>query len=230
VSRIFASLAFFSLIMLSIAMIMGFYLDLNAPVVRLRELSDRRDELKMASTVAENHTAELERVRTMLEESRSNFSDERKRGARHMLVGIAAALIVVLVCSISITYFIGTNRWCREVVETYGLNADLLRESQNLKRRAFSWAVLGISIAMVITALGAAADPGTGIAHTAEWVTPHLVAALAGICLIGYCFYSLWGAIIKHHFVIQRIMGQVHDLRLVRELETSSETHAPLSR
>lgn len=228
-SRIFASLAFFSLAMLSIAMIMGFYLDLNAPVVQLRELSGRRDALKMASTVAENHTAELERVDTMLDRTRSDFGDEREWGALHMLVGIAAALVVVLVCSISITYFIGTNRWCREVVETYGLNAALLRESQDLKRRAFPWAVLGIMSAMVITALGAASDPGTGIVHTAEWVTPHFVAALAGICIIGYCFYSLWSAIIKNHFVITRIMVQVNNLRLVKELETSSEVHAPLS-
>src|SRR5687767_12650005 len=40
---------------------------------------------------------------------------------RHMLLGIAAALMTLLVCSVSITYFVGTSRWFKEVTETYRL-------------------------------------------------------------------------------------------------------------
>ena len=37
----------------------------------------------------------------------------------HRLTGLAAALAVVFVESVVVTYFIGTSRWCKEVVETY---------------------------------------------------------------------------------------------------------------
>ena len=39
----------------------------------------------------------------------------------HRLSGVAAALAVVLVNSIVVTYFVGTSRWCKEVAETYQL-------------------------------------------------------------------------------------------------------------
>ena len=40
----------------------------------------------------------------------------------HRLSGVAAALAVVLVNSIVVTYFVGTSRWCKEVAETYQLS------------------------------------------------------------------------------------------------------------
>ena len=46
----------------------------------------------------------------------------------HRLAGTAAALMVVFVESIVVTYFIGTSRWCREVVQTYQLDLDFLSD------------------------------------------------------------------------------------------------------
>src|SRR5262245_39259475 len=63
---------------------------------------------------------------------------------RHMLTGIAAALAVVFVESIVVTYFIGTGRWCKEVTEAYQLPPDDLAESARLKRRTFPLALLGM--------------------------------------------------------------------------------------
>ena len=59
-----------------------------------------------------------------------NFSGHAARMTLHMLLGAAAALMTVLVNSITITYFIGTSRWCKEVCETYQL------ESPNWPSRA----------------------------------------------------------------------------------------------
>src|SRR3989304_423650 len=68
-------------------------------------------------------------------------SDETLNWATvHRLAGIAAALAVVFVESVIVTYFIGTSRWCQEVVETYQLPAELARQSNRLKRRTFPWA------------------------------------------------------------------------------------------
>jgi hypothetical protein len=47
----------------------------------------------------------------------------------HFLTGLMAALAVVLVESVVVTYFIGTSRWCKEVVETYNLNTAAVEES-----------------------------------------------------------------------------------------------------
>ena len=43
----------------------------------------------------------------------------------HRLSGVAAAISVVLVNSIVVTYFVGTSRWCKEVSETYELRLRL---------------------------------------------------------------------------------------------------------
>src|SRR5688572_12328140 len=59
----------------------------------------------------------------------------------HFLTGLAAALSVVFVESVVVTYFIGTSRWCKEVVETYRLDAVAVHASNRLKRRTFPWAL-----------------------------------------------------------------------------------------
>src|SRR3954465_11561386 len=78
----------------------------------------------------------------------------------HRLTGVAAALAVVFVECIVITYFIGTSRWCKEVVDTYQLDRSNIAESNRLKRRTFPWALIGILTVVGIIALGGAADPG----------------------------------------------------------------------
>ena len=62
----------------------------------------------------------------------------------HMLTGTSAALAVVFVHSIAVTYFIGTSRWCKEVTETYQLEAQALQMSTRLKRTTFPWCLLGM--------------------------------------------------------------------------------------
>ena len=65
-------------------------------------------------------------------------------GTVHRLSGVFAALMVVLVNSMAVTYFIGTGRWCREVVETYGLSAALTQGAKAIKRAAFPGSVIGM--------------------------------------------------------------------------------------
>lgn len=132
---------------------------------------------------------------------------------RHMLTGVAAALAVVFVESIVVTYFIGTGRWCKEVTETYKLPLGDLAESTRLKRRTFPLALVGMLAVVGVSALGAASDPGTGRAGTAEMAAVHLAAALAGFCLVGWTYYRAWLNIGAQQQVIQRIVGQVQRIR-----------------
>ncbi|MEX2170616.1 MAG: hypothetical protein WD851_14975 [Pirellulales bacterium] len=136
----------------------------------------------------------------------------------HRLTGLAAALAVVFVQCIVVTYFIGTGRWCKEVVETYQLDPDLIRESTMLKRRAFPWAVLGMLAVVGVAALGAAADPATGRAGTQSWANVHLVAALGGIAFIGWTYCLAWNYIAANQTLIQRVLRQVAQVREQRGL------------
>jgi len=138
---------------------------------------------------------------------------------RHMLVGLAAALAVVLVESIAVTYFIGTSRWCKEVTETYRLMPDHLADSQRLKRRAFPWCVVGMLTAVAVSALGAASDPGTGRPNTASAAEIHLMAALAGVALIAWTYYQIWLKMAANQEVIERIVAEVARIRAERGLD-----------
>jgi MFS family permease len=135
---------------------------------------------------------------------------------RHMLIGVAAALAVVFVESIIVTYFIGTGRWCKEVTETYQLPRGDLVESTRLKRRTFPLAVVGMLTVVGVSALGAASDPGTHRPGTADMATWHLAAAFGGLAVVAWTYYQAWLNISAQQRVIERIVAQVQRIR--REL------------
>ncbi|MDZ4820721.1 MAG: hypothetical protein SGJ20_17280 [Planctomycetota bacterium] len=141
------------------------------------------------------------------------------RATVHRLAGLSAALVVILVNSIAVTYFIGTSRWCKEVVETYSLDRSLLQRSQQLKRSTFPWAISSMLGVVGLVALGGAADPGTGMPNTADWVMPHF---LAGFLVLGFVCLAFWMIAEKiraHHQVITEIVAVVRQIRLERGLE-----------
>lgn len=150
--------------------------------------------------------------------------------SRHMITGVAAALAVVFVESIVVTYFIGTSRWCKEVTETYELPRDDLAESTRLKRRTFPLAVIGMFAVIGVSALGAASDPGTLQPDTARWADYHLAAALAGFCIVAWTYYAAWLNIAANQAVIERIVAQVQRIRQERGLDVApTATGAPTS-
>jgi len=143
-------------------------------------------------------------------------------GTVHRLTGMLTALMVLLVNSLSITYFIGTSRWCREVAETYRLDAALVDRSRRLKRSAFPFAVLGMLAVIAIVALGGAADPGGGLAGpggSRGWVTWHLVGGIGLAALIAWCFQAQLPPIRDQHAVIDEVMAAVRRERAARGLD-----------
>jgi len=141
-------------------------------------------------------------------------------GTVHRLSGMFTALVVLLVNSISVTYFIGTGRWCREVVETYGLDAALVERSKRLKRGAFPFAVIGMLSMVGIVALGGAADPGGGFAAASrEWVSWHLIGGIGLAAVIAWCFQAQLPAIRGQHNLIDQVMAAVRSERAARGLE-----------
>jgi hypothetical protein len=144
-------------------------------------------------------------------------------GTVHRLSGVLSALMVVLVNSMAVTYFIGTGRWCREVVETYGLDGSYIDRSRRLKRSAFPFALLGMLGVVVIVALGGAADPASGRPGTQAWVTPHLVGGIGIVAAIAWCFQSQLPQIRRQHELIECVLADVRAVRRSRGLDTVSE-------
>jgi hypothetical protein len=130
----------------------------------------------------------------------------------HFLTGLAAALAVVLVESVVVTYFIGTSRWCKEVVETYRLDPTAIWESNRLKRRTFPWALAGMLAAVGIISLGGASDPATG-PNTREWASWHLGGAIGGIVLIAWTYFSAWNNVVANQAIINKLVGDVAQIR-----------------
>jgi len=137
----------------------------------------------------------------------------------HRLTGVAAALGVVFVESVVATYFIGTSRWCKEVTETYRLDAAPVRESNRLKRRAFAVALVGMLTVVGIITLGAAGDPATGRANTQAWTVYHFSAAMAGVAVIAWTYFAAWQYVGLNHTIIQQIVAEVGEIRRQRGLE-----------
>lgn len=148
-----------------------------------------------------------------------NNPDTLRWAMVHRLLGMAAALTVVLVDSIVVTYFIGTSRWCKEVVDTYKLDENLLQRSVTLKRRTFPWALSSMLVVVCVGALGAAADPMSGRAGTENWVNIHLIGAWVGVSFIAVSFFFQAQNIAAHHTVIQDIVAEVRRIRQDRGLE-----------
>ena len=137
----------------------------------------------------------------------------------HRLTGLAAALSVVLVSSIGVTYFIGTSRWCKEVVETYQLDPQLVADSAALKRRTFPWAVAGMLAVVGVVALGGAADPATLRKGTAAWTDVHLIGAIAGIGFVIWSYVACWNNIAANHRLVDQIVREVRQIRQERGLD-----------
>lgn len=144
---------------------------------------------------------------------------------RHRLTGVAAALVVVLVECIVVTYFIGTSRWCKEVVETYHLDPAFIQASNRLKRRTFPWVLAGMLVVVGIISLGGAADPGAIFGPNAQsWAHWHLVGALVGIVFVVWTYLVSWNNIMANHALIQQVVADVARSRRERGLDDEASS------
>ena len=217
-SRIFSSLAVISVIMLIVALLFGLrvgeYNELYARFIAIQH--QLRDGSYLDTGVSRE---DLQREADALSEQ---MAAPKQRARTHMLFGIATGILAMFVNSISVTYFIGTSRWCKEVVDTYELGNELSDQSVRLKRRCFAWGFIGMLLVLVTAALGAAADPGTLRSTTSEWVLPHFLTAVTSVTLITFSFLLQAGYIQRNSRIVEQIMSQVRDMRAQRGLEVES--------
>jgi drug/metabolite transporter (DMT)-like permease len=153
---------------------------------------------------------------------RQRLKLHQERAVTHKLTAIVAALVCVLVHCISVTYFIGTNRWCKEVAAAYRLDPDCVRRSNRLKARSFPWSFAGVLSVLAIIALGAACDPTTQRQTTWQWVQPHFWGALAGTAFIVASFLNQWMNIQAHSELVDAVLREVQRIRLEHGLEVAT--------
>lgn len=163
-----------------------------------------------------------------LEQQRQEYHDQLKpilnRAQIHFLFLVAMGLVNLLVCSVSITYFIGTSRWCKEVVETYELDPELAVASAQLKRRSFPWSLGAILIILVVVALGGASNPGVKLSFVRDWLLPFELAIWLSAIAMAAAYYFQFRQIAAHLEIIHRIMDQVRAMRGEPEATTEHRT------
>lgn len=223
-SKIFIGLSIFTVGLTSVAFLTGYTAgDYNAATFRLRAL--QQDLYRIQGSVAAD-PVNIQRQKEDIEEGYGQLEPIRQSAIRHTLTGLVATLAAIFLGSISVTYFIGTSRWCREVAEAYGMDEDIIRRSKALKRRAFPSALIAIFASLVIAVLGAAADPGTLRPGTEKWVTPHHFVALASTFVILFCIWKQVRYISANHDIINEILEIVSRVRRENGLEDAETTGA----
>ncbi|MEQ8786053.1 MAG: hypothetical protein RIC55_07125 [Pirellulaceae bacterium] len=216
-SRIFLGLALLAVGLLVANIVLGLMIgDYNGvwreqfqAVGRLRELTSQGASQD-----------EIDALRRQIDVTGDRLHPIVERKVTHFLLGLIAALVTLLVNSITVTYFIGTSRWCLEVVDTYGLDQSLVDRCNRLKRQAFPLALCGILTVLGIAVLGAFSDPaGPFLTGAADWVTPHLLAATVGTGLIAWLLWLQLARIDANYKVIEEIVEHVRRIRAERGLD-----------
>jgi amino acid transporter len=219
--RIFSALAVVSLLLLAANFLVGLWIgDFNAAAQRYRTARIQFDKVSRDRQASESDNAQ---ARQAVLDALAAAAAPRRRLTIHWFLGVASALVTMLVNSITITYFVGTSRWCKEVVETYKLPAELAERSAKLKRRTFPWAVLGMLTVLAIAALGATSDASTPVSQDhpqwpAFFVTWHYLAAIIGMLFVAWSFWVQYTRIAENHQVIGEILTEVSRVRKERGL------------
>lgn len=217
-SRIFTVLAIVSVTLLFATMAFG---------LRIGEYNEqyqllRRTQVELQQAHRAGDASSQAALQRQADETYAALVLPRQRARFHMVLAILTSIVTLLVNSLAVTYFIGTSRWCKEVVDTYQLDLALAQQSTRLKRRCFAWALTGMLLVLTIVAMGAAADPGTLRATTADWVLPHFAVALGGGGLIALSFFIQAGYIDRNTHIVEQIVARVREVRVARGLEVEA--------
>lgn len=220
-SRIFLSLALFSLTLLAVNLILGLSIgDYAGRSSAVMEAEIKVNTLRREVQQDPARIGEIKEAEAKLAQEREARRPIADRKVIHMLLGVATALVALLVNCISVTYFVGTSKWCGEVSGAYGLDGAKAMESQRLKRKNFPWAVIGSLTVLLIVLCGGAADPdGMMRQEAVHYVNYHLASAFLGIAVIGWSFFKQAHYVASNFLLIQDILDQVKAIRLAKGLD-----------
>lgn len=202
-ARIFFVLACFATVLLISNFVVGLWVgDLNGAAAAVIDANGNYTE---ARRTKDEQT--MKEAKAALEVVNENYAPVKKRQSLHFLLGVFTAVICVLVNAISMTYFIGTTKWCNEVVDAYSLDPGFAHQSTRLKKSTFPWSLMGVLAILLIVAFGGASDPATEISSTADWVSVHFILSILGTMVLIFSFLQQVGKIGAHYEIIQEIVA-----------------------
>ena len=202
-ARIFFVLACFAITLLITNLGVGLWVgDLNADASAVKQAS----EVFAKAKASQDEQAIAAAEETLLSAADAH-EPTKKRHSLHFLLGVFTAVVCVLVNAISVTYFIGTAKWCNEVVDAYSLDPEYAQRSTRLKKSTFPWSISGVLMIILIVAFGGASDPATEISSSADWVSVHFMLSIFGTMFLIYSYLQQVGKIGVHYDVIQDIVA-----------------------
>lgn len=221
VSRIFLSLALFSLTLLVVNLFLGLSIgDYAGQSAEVMEAASKAGKLRRDAQQDPARIGEIKQAEKDLLAASERRKPIAERKVVHMLLGVATALVALLVNCISVTYFVGTSKWCGEVCGAYGLDDAKAMQAQKLKRKNFPWAVIGSLAILGIVLLGGMSDPDGMMRQDAlRYVNYHLIAAFAGIGIVAWAFLQQAHFVASNFLLIGEILEQVKAIRLAKGLD-----------
>lgn len=225
-SRYFLGLAILSLLLMLANLGIGLFGgDYNGQFTEIEKESQpvRRRLVELRAELRPN-TAEIEKESAKLAEIFGRFTPTRDWTMVHVLLGVTTGLVVLLVNCLAVTYFIGTARWCREVVETYSFDEKYITRSDAIKGAALPYAIVGIVATILLAGLGAASYRGASILSNAEtFVLPHHIAAWLTIAALAWSYHIQAEKISENSALIEEITDEVQRVRKERGLPTKED-------
>lgn len=207
-NRMFPVFAALAISAVAVAMLVGLSLgDFHASAQKMGEV---RAKLSASHLLSSGEVAELRAQNESLKKTED-------RASLHRILGFGSGIGVLWASSLSVIYFLGTSRWCKEVTEAYGLHIASLQRSLQLKRRAFAISTVAMTVAVIMVALGGANDPSTGRPGAKDWVQVHFYGAMFGIAVLMACFAMIHGYIVENQGIIQHVMNCVREERARRK-------------
>src|SRR4051794_28430940 len=139
----------------------------------------------------------------------------------HFYLGLATAIVGLLVHCLIFTYFLGTGRWVKEVGIAYKFNdADLPKTTRELKRRVFPAALY----AMLICIATAAAGAGAQLQAWPKWV--HATLGVLTLLINFWAFRIEFDCLASNARVLNSVLDEVDRIRAAQGLKSNAQALA----
>ncbi|MCA9088443.1 MAG: hypothetical protein KDA90_07375 [Planctomycetaceae bacterium] len=136
----------------------------------------------------------------------------------HFLTALAAAVIVMMVHAVALTYFMGTGRWIEETGEAYRLGDSARAENIRLKYRVIPGLVGCMFMVIITGAFGAIADPASAV-QIPGGATIHFTLASATLAMNLFVSYYEWLQIGRNGQVVDAVIAEVRRIRKSKGLD-----------
>jgi hypothetical protein len=147
------------------------------------------------------------------------MSNARHAVSMHLLIALAASLVVLMLHSIVLTYFMGTGRWLEETIKAYVLDERFRSGNIRLKYRVIPGMVACMALVIITGAVGALNDPS--VIDQASWnSTLHFLLAIGTVGLNLAISVVEYFAIRENGQLVADVVVEVKRIRRERGLET----------